>query len=129
PSPNGPPLKLLDDPMCWQANAEAFTSCATMEVTSKLKTFMRDGASWATDCNITTDDNDVPLESSPSCKRAPTRDECDNRFKGIFTGQCYNPTIAYDCGTTRELKIPVAVEEQGDACSGAMRCLGTECHR
>lgn len=129
PSPNGPPLKLLDDPMCWQANAEAFTSCAAMEVSSKLKTFMRDGASWATDCNITTDDNDVPLESSPSCKRAPTRDECDNRFKGIFTGQCYNPTIAYDCGTTRELKIPVAVEEQGDACSGAMRCLGTECHR
>ena len=129
PTPNGPPLNLLEDPMCWQADAEAFTSCATMEVSSKLKTFMRDGAEWATDCNLMTDDNDVPLESSPSCKRAPTRDECDNRFKGIFTGQCYNPSIAYDCGVTRELKIPVSVEEQGDACSGAMRCLGTECHR
>ena len=129
PTPNGPPIKMLDDQMCWQADAEPFESCATMEVTSALKTFMRDGQKWATDCNLATDANDVPLETSPSCKRTPAKDECDNRFKGIFTGVCYNPTITYDCGVTRELKIPVTVEEQGDTCSGVMRCMGTECHR
>lgn len=130
PSPNGPPISMLDDQMCWQADAQPFTSCATMDVSSGgLRQFMRDGQKWATDCNVTTDQNDVPLETSPSCRRDTAHDECDNRFKGLFTGQCYNPSIAYDCGITKNVQIPVVVEEQGDSCSGAMRCLGTECHR
>lgn len=129
PSPNGPPIKMLDDLMCWQADAEPFTSCATMDVSGGLKTFMRDGEKWATDCNLATDPDGVPLESSTKCKRTPNRDECDTRFKGLFTGVCYNPTITYDCGEIKEVEIPVEVEEQGDTCSGAMRCMGTECHR
>ena len=130
PVPNGPPIKMLDDPMCWEASAEPFTSCSTMDnEAGTLRSFMRNGQQWVTDCNITTDDNDVPLENSTSCKRTPAADSCDTRFKGPFTGQCYNPTLAYDCGVTRDVKIPVVVEELGDTCSGAMRCLGTQCHR
>lgn len=130
PTPNGPAIKLLDDPMCWVADAEPFTSCSTMNSTKgTLRSFLRDGQEWATDCNITLDDKGAPLENSPSCKRVPQNDGCDTRFKGPFTGQCYNPTIAYDCGETKPSPIPVIVEELGDTCSGAMRCLGTQCHR
>ncbi|CAN7643753.1 conjugal transfer protein TraN [Acidovorax sp. LjRoot129] len=130
PTPNGPPIKLLDDPMCWLADAEPFTSCSTMNnEKGTLRTFLRDGQQWATDCNLAADDKGVPLENSPSCKRVPENDGCDTRFKGPFTGQCYNPTLAYDCGETKPSTIPVIVEELGDACSGAMRCLGTQCHR
>lgn len=130
PVPNGPAIKMIDDPMCWVADAEPFTSCSTMNTESgTLRSFLRDGQQWATDCNLVTDDKEVPLENSTTCKRVPSADSCDTRFKGPFTGQCYNPTIAYDCGETIESNIPVIVEELGDSCSGAMRCLGTQCHR
>ena len=130
PVPNGPAIKMIDDQMCWQADAEPFTSCSTMNnEAGTLRSFMRDGQQWATDCNLATDDKGVPLENSTSCKRVPSADGCDTRFKGPFTGQCYNPTIAYDCGETKQSNIPVIVEELGDSCSGAMRCLGTQCHR
>lgn len=130
PTPNGPPIKLLDDPMCWLADAEPFTTCSTMNSQQgTLRTFLRDGQQWATDCNLATDDKGVPLENSTSCKRVPAKDSCDTRFKGPFTGQCYNPTIAYDCGKTKPTKIPVVITELTDSCTGAMRCLGTQCHR
>lgn len=130
PTPNGPALVMLEDQMCWEADGEPFESCTTMSIEdSPLRRFTRDGQDWATDCNLVQDQNAQPLESSQVCKRVPAKDECDTRFKGLFTGQCYNPTIAYDCGETRESKIPAIVEELGDSCSGAMRCVGTECHR
>lgn len=131
PTPNGPAINLLDDPMCWEAKGEPFTSCATMDVEAGgLRSFFKNNTEkWATDCNIATDKNEVPLETSASCKRVPALDSCDSRFEGLFTGQCYNPTLAYDCGDTKTSTIPVIVEELGDSCSGAMRCLGTECHR
>lgn len=129
PIPNGPPIKMLDDPMCWEADAQPFASCTTVnDSEGKLLSFMRNDQKWLTDCNLTTDDNDVPLNTSTSCKRLEQQ-SCDSRFLGAFTGQCYNPTINYDCGTTKDVNIPVIVEELGDACSGAMRCIGTECHR
>ena len=130
PVANGPAIKMIDDQMCWEADAESFTSCSTMSnEKGTLRSFMRDGQQWATDCNLATDPKGVPLESSGSCKRVPAADSCDTRFKGPFTGQCYNPTIAYDCGVSKDVTIPVVVEEVGDTCSGAMRCTGTECHR
>ena len=131
PTPNGPPINLLEDRMCWEARGEPFTSCATMDIEgSGLRSYFKNnGEKWATDCNLLTDQNEVPLETSTSCKRATTSDGCDSRFWGVFTGQCYNPTIAYDCGVTRTSTIPVVIDELGDTCSGAMRCLGTECHR
>jgi hypothetical protein len=129
PSPTGPAIKMLDDPMCWEADAEAFTSCATVDNSEgTLRAFMRDGQQWVTDCNVATDDNNVPLESSSSCKRLDVQ-SCDSRFLGAFTGQCYNPDITYDCGVTKDVSIPVLVDDMGDACSGAMRCIGTQCHR
>lgn len=129
PTPTGPAVEMLSDKMCWEAQGETFTSCATMEDSGSLKRFFKGEEIWATDCHIATDPEGNPLETSPICKRAPEADSCDSRFKGLYTGQCYNPTIAYDCGKTKEPKVPVIVEERGDACSGAMRCLGTECHR
>lgn len=130
PVPNGPPIKMIDDPMCWVADAEPFASCSTMSnEQGTLRSFMRDGQEWQTDCNLATDENDIPLETSPSCKRSPQNDGCDSRFKGPFTDQCYNPTVAYDCGVTVPSPIPTIGEELGDSCSGAMRCLGTQCTR
>ena len=129
PTPTGPGLTMLEDTMCWEAQGESFTSCATMDEEGGLKRFFKGQEEWATDCDKTTDMEDKPLESSGMCKRAPALDSCDSRFEGLYTGQCYNPTIAYDCGTTTQSKLPVIVEELGDACTGAMRCLGTECHR
>ncbi len=130
PTPNGPPIVLLDDPMCWEAEGETFTSCSTMSDGGRLKHYFKDnGEEWATDCNTTLDKDNVPLESSKVCKRTPAYDGCDTRYKGVFTGVCYNPTVAYDCGETVQGKMPVLVEEQGDSCSGVIRCMGTECHR
>ena len=130
PLPNGPPIVLLEDKMCWEAQGDSFTSCSTMEDQGRLKHYFKNnGEEWATDCHIQTDNDDIPLENSPSCKRAPEYDTCDSRLKGVFTGVCYQPTTAYDCGTTVQGKLPVVVEEQGDSCSGVVRCMGTECHR
>jgi len=131
PTPNGPPIVMLDDPMCWAAKAEPFTSCSTMDVSaSGMTLFTKNGTEqWATDCNLATDDNGQPLAASSSCKRVTAYDSCDSRFMGLFSGQCYNQTDAYDCGTPKQSNIPVIVDEYGDACTGAIRCLGTECHR
>ena len=129
PTPTGPGEKLLEDAMCWEAQGEAFSSCESMGDEGSLKRFFKGEELWGTDCHLTTDKNEQPLDASSSCKRAPALDSCDTRFKGLYSGQCYNPTVAYDCGVTKQSNIPVVVEEQGDACTGAMRCLGTECHR
>ncbi|MBV7542111.1 conjugal transfer protein TraN [Acidovorax sp. sic0104] len=129
PTPTGAGLTMLDDKMCWEAQGESFTSCATMDDGGRLKRFFKGQEEWGTDCNIATDPKGTPLESSGMCKRVPALDSCDTRFEGLYTGQCYNPTLAYDCGETKQSNLPVVVEELGDSCSGAMRCLGTECHR
>ncbi|KLR59016.1 conjugal transfer protein TraN [Diaphorobacter sp. J5-51] len=130
PTPNGPPIALLDDPMCWEAEGESFTSCSTLADTGTLKHFFKNnGEEWATDCNITPDPQGTPLESSGMCKRTPGNDSCDSRYNGVFTGVCYNPSLSYDCGKEVQGKMPVLVEEQGDSCTGALRCMGTECHR
>ena len=134
PNPNGPPILMLEDQMCWAAKAEPFETCRMMDTdNNRLRAFTKLVGNvkeeWETDCNIETDYDDIPLENSPSCKRLPKADTCDTRFEGLFTGQCYNPTLAYDCGTKVDTSVPVIVEEMGDACSGAMRCMGTECHR
>ncbi len=128
PTPTGPEVILLDDQMCWEAVGEPFTTCETMSASS-LKQFTRNGELWATDCHITPGPDGVPLESSGMCKRSTAYDGCDSRFLGLYTGVCYNPTLAYDCGEKKGSEIPVIIEEKGDSCSGAMRCLGTECHR
>ncbi len=128
PTPNGPPVVLLEDKMCWEAEGESFTSCATMQDDGSLRHYFKeDKSEWATDCDQVTNDDDVPI--TQACKPSPQNNSCDSRFNGIFTGTCYNPTIAYDCGETRQANIPVVVEEQGDACTGVIRCMGTECHR
>lgn len=129
PTPNGPAISLLDDKMCWEAQGESFTSCTTMEDEGSLKQFFKGQELWGSDCGNATDPSGTPLNASTSCKRVPELDTCDTRFQGLYTGECYNPTLAYDCGTTTNSKLPVVVEEQGDTCTGAMRCLGTECHR
>lgn len=129
PTPTGPGLTMLEDAMCWEAQGESFTSCSTMQDEGSLKRFFKGQEEWGTDCHIATDPEGKPLESSGMCKRVPALDSCDTRFEGLYTGQCYNPTVAYDCGTTKQSNLPVVVEELGDACTGAMRCLGTECHR
>lgn len=130
PTADGKPVVMLEDKMCWEAEGEKFSSCATMEDDGSLKHFFKNnGEEWATDCHRAPDDEGNPLESSKSCKRAARYDGCDTRFKGVFTDYCYNPTIAYDCGVTVDSKLPIVVEEQGDSCSGVVRCMGTECHR
>lgn len=129
PTPTGDPLVMLADTMCWEAQGETFTSCSTMQDEGSLKRFFKGEEIWGTDCHLATDPEGNPLESSPLCKRVPADDGCDSRFQGLYTGVCYNPTVAYDCGKTTQSKLPVIVEEKGDACTGAMRCLGTECHR
>lgn len=128
PTPTGPEITLLDDQMCWEAIGDPFTSCSTMGDLTKIKQFTRDGEIWATDCHITEGPDGAPLESS-GCKRASAYDGCDSRFEGLYTGVCYNPTIAYDCGETQGSEFTITIEEKGDTCSGVMRCLGTECHR
>ena len=129
PTPTGAPLVMLADTMCWEAQGETFSSCSTMQDEGTLKRFFKGEELWGTDCHIAPDPEGAPLDTSPICKRTPANDGCDSRFQGLYTGVCYNPTVAYDCGKTTNSKLPVVVEEQGDACSGAMRCLGTECHR
>jgi len=130
PTPTGPENVMLSDKMCWEAVGEPFTSCSAMgEDLSRLKTFNKGDQVWGTDCHITKGPDGAPLESSSSCKRQPEYDGCDARFKGLYSGLCYIPTIAYDCGTTVSSQIPLIVEEKGDSCSGAMRCMGTQCHR
>lgn len=130
PTPNGPPVVLLNDPMCWEAEGESFTGCASIGNGNNLrKYFNQIGEEWVTDCNVITDDNNIPLENSPSCQRSHKNDGCDTRFKGLFTGACYNQNLAYDCGKVVNSNLPIVVEEQGDSCSGVMRCMGTECHK
>lgn len=130
PTPSGPGTELLADRMCWEARGEAFTSCATMDDEGgSLKRIMKGDQQWATDCHIQTDIEDKPLLESTMCKREPQLDTCDSRFEGLYTGVCYTPTLAYNCGEVVKSKLPVIVEELGDSCTGAMRCLGTECHR
>ena len=131
PTPTGPPLILLDNKMCWEADAEPFTSCNTIDdPEGRLKYYFKeDGTQWATDCNITPDKNDVPLDKSPSCKRVPAYDSCDSRFEGIFSGTCYNSTVTYDCGKDVETTVSYGVSEYKDVCNGVVRCMGTQCHR
>jgi len=94
-----------------------------------LLEFERDGQVWATDCHRTPGPDGNPLNSSSICTRRSSYDGCDSRFIGLFTDVCYNPTVAYDCGIETESVIPVIMQEKGDVCTGAMRCMGTECHR
>lgn len=129
PTPTGPENILLNDKMCWEAIGESFTSCSTMGDVNALRQFTRNNEIWATDCHITSGPDGAPLETSASCKRASQYDGCDSRFMGLYTGVCYNPTLAYDCGTSKQSELSLIVEEKGDSCSGAMRCMGTECHR
>lgn len=128
PTPNGDPIVMLEDKMCWAAEGESFTSCSTMEDEGSLAHFFKpDGSEWASDCDSVTNDDGQPI--TQACKPSPGNNSCDSRFEGVFTGVCYNPTLAYDCGEDKEPNIPVVVEEQGDTCSGVVRCMGTECHR
>lgn len=129
PIPTGPPLIMIADKMCWEAQGEPFTSCETMQDDGSLKHFFRGEALWGTDCHIVTDDNGVPLENSPSCRRAPQYDSCDSRLRGVFTGVCYNENVSYDCGRDVHSRVPILMEEQADSCTGVVRCMGTECHR
>ncbi|BCU08440.1 conjugal transfer protein TraN [Allochromatium tepidum] len=128
PLPIGPELTLLDDKMCWEATGEPFTTCSTMGDLTNLKQFTRNGEIWATDCHITEGPDGAPLDGG-SCRRVSAYDGCDSRFVGIYSGVCYNPTAAYDCGERQDRDFIVTIEEKGDSCSGVMRCLGTECHR
>lgn len=128
PTPNGDPVVMLQDKMCWAAKGETFTSCSTMQDEGTLRHYFKpDGSEWATDCDSVTNDDGQPIVQA--CKPSPGNDSCDTRYEGVFTGVCYNPTKAYDCGEDKQAKIPVTVEEYGDTCSGVVRCMGTECHR
>lgn len=130
PTDSGAPIKLLDDPMCWQAKGETFTACYVMPNNGNVLTqFTRNGQIWATDCDKTPDPNGVPLIASPTCRKVTGMADCDSRWFGLFTRTCYNPTIAYDCGDHVNSKFDVTVDEKADFCSGAIRCMGTECHR
>ena len=129
PTPTGPSITLLDNPMCWKARGEPFQQCDGMPSDSRLTEFIRNDQKWVTDCYITTDPDGYPLPASPNCSYDEEYSECDSRFQGLYTGACYNATVAYNCGERIESTVPVTYTEKGDSCSGIMRCLGTECHR
>ena len=121
------PMLLLDNPMCWEARAEAFESCLSPTITN-YREFTIGNEIWGTDCHIMPAPDGQMLESS-SCQRWPQSDSCDSRMEGAFTGACYSKDIAYNCGESVSSTVTTTRQEMTDVCSGTMRCLGTECHR
>lgn len=121
------PVLLVNDPMCWEARAEAFDTCLPT-VTPNYVEFNKGTEIWGSDCHAIKTIDDVPLDTS-SCVRWPQGDSCDTRMIGPFSGVCYLPNIAYNCGEAVSSNVAITHKEVTDSCSGTMRCLGTECHR
>ncbi|TRZ95751.1 MAG: hypothetical protein D4R84_07590, partial [Rhodocyclaceae bacterium] len=67
-----------------------------------------------------------PLSSTPGCTLV-SNNTCAEGAQGLFSGECYNKTVAYDCGTTKNVTIPGGASYT-QSCGGPIRCLGTECH-
>ncbi len=66
------------------------------------------------------------LASNPSCRLVSTN-TCTEGAAGLFSGDCYNRTVVYDCGTDSDLVVPGGVS-YAKSCSSPIRCMGTECH-
>lgn len=128
PTPTGGPLVLLNDKMCWEAVADPFSTCQTMDPGSGAREFSRNGQIWKTDCNLVQAPNgNGTLETSSSCVLNNAYTTCDSRFLGLYTNTCYNKNIGYDCGTTVAASVTTSNPVYEDTCTGAMRCMGTQC--
>lgn len=55
------------------------------------------------------------------------RSECDENQRGTYSGECYIYDIVYDHGRDIDYEVPTGVS-YSELCSGAVRCMGTECH-
>lgn len=52
---------------------------------------------------------------------------CMGDATGLYTGICYAYQVTYDCGTDEIMTLP-GNAVPSTACSGPIRCMGTECH-
>jgi hypothetical protein len=117
--------------MCWRASGPPLLDCGRVDLNATIVT--EDGLKFADMCPHATYRRDDGTTASlvNNCQPSPGRDSCpDSRDRGIVSGVCYNEVKVYFCPSTEERpNIEVGQDEFVEVCGGAMRCLGTQCHR
>lgn len=135
----GGSLEFLDR-MCWAATGAAMDCSAAFSGSQQcytdiggvqhcntvsgptLATNFGEGPDFADDCAGTAN----PLFSTPGCVLV-SNNTCAQGAQGLFSGECYNKTVVYDCGTTTQVTVPGGASYT-QSCGGPIRCMGTECH-
>lgn len=132
----GPPANYVDSPMCFaaigpQLNCEIPT-VGTQPWTNNFPSEpLLNG--YVDNCGIVASqsppDTTTPLRNNNACKYIGPG-SCVEGTAGAISGTCYQRDVLYDCGT--DTPGPVAATTSTtltQACTSALRCLGTECHK
>ena len=132
----GPAANYVSSPMCFaasgpQLNCQIPTTGARPWTNNFPNTLALRG--YVDNCSIlpslSPPDTTTPLLTNNACKFLGPGN-CVEGTAGAISGTCYQRDILFDCGVDKAGPPATTTSTTlTQACSGALRCLGTECHQ